>query len=78
MEVRPDVMYQARTALDAVNDATVATPAPVMPNGGNGPMPNISVGFGRIATRETRTRSSVSFLTADAHKMCRRLTRSLV
>ena len=34
MGVRPEVMYQARTTLDAVNEATVATPAPVMPNGG--------------------------------------------
>jgi hypothetical protein len=42
--VRPEAIYQARIALDAVNDATVAMPAPVMPSGGRGPMPNMSTG----------------------------------
>ena len=44
MGVRPVAMYQARTTLDAVNDATVAMPAPVIPSGGSGPTPNMSTG----------------------------------
>src|SRR4051812_35730024 len=34
--VRPDAMYQARTAVEAVNDVTVARPAPVIPSAGIG------------------------------------------
>ena len=42
--VRPAATYQNRIALDAVNDVTVAMPAPAMPSGGRGPMPNINSG----------------------------------
>jgi len=44
MAVRPEAIYQTRAALDAVNDATVAIPAPLMPSGGSGPIPNMRSG----------------------------------
>jgi hypothetical protein len=53
-------MYQARTALAAVNDATVARPAPLMPSGGSGPIPNIKTGTSRMCRA-----SAVRYTTAQ-------------
>ena len=62
MAVRPEATYQRSTALDALNDATVARPAPVMPSGGIGPSPNMSTGTSTIcsasAARYTTARTA--------------------